>query len=136
MIYTKEIPSTDKELSEKLISEGWKKLKEPSSLGKAMLFSIPFIFINGFISIIISLYLYTPLKEFLASGISIMPFILLSVVLPFILKFLGLLNGYTIFLCLLNAMGSCVDFLTAFLVTIQVPNGSYIINNGFEAYFK
>lgn len=199
----KKIPSTDKELSNKLISEGWTKLKEPSNLGIATLLSVPFMFINGAISIVMAFYLYPPLKEiwngnqdfslsftvnlfsliyvfgifiFMAvheflhacfipnviksdktywgiNGffgfvfttekikkrrfliISIMPFILLSVLLPFILKILGLLNGYTVFLCLINAMGSCVDCLNMCLVLIQVPNGSVIINNGFETYF-
>ncbi|HZK54807.1 MAG TPA: DUF3267 domain-containing protein [Desulfosporosinus sp.] len=68
--------------------------------------------------------------------ISIMPFIILSVILPFILNSLGLLNGYTILLCLINATGSCVDCLNMCLVAIQIPNGSYIVNNGFETYFK
>ena len=65
-----------------------------------------------------------------------MPFILLSVLLPFILNSLGWLNGYTVFLCLINAMGSCVDILNMCLVMIQVPKSSYIVNNGFETYFK
>lgn len=89
--------------------------------------------INGFFG-----FVYT--SEIMRKGrfliISIMPFILLSVVLPFVLSILGWLNGYTIFLCLINAIGSCVDCLNICLVTIQVPNGSYIVNNGFETYFK
>jgi MFS family permease len=204
MRYLKKIPSTDKELSTKLISEGWTKLKEPSNLGIAILLSIPFMFINGVISIAISFYLYPPLKQLFNSGhdfgvtvtvnlftliyvviifmfmtiheflhacfipnvfksdkvywginsfcgfvyttekikksrfliISIMPFILLSVILPFIINFLGWLNWFTIFLCLLNAMGSCVDCLNMCIVAIQVPKSSYIVNNGFETYFK
>ncbi|ALB45574.1 DUF3267 domain-containing protein [Clostridium beijerinckii] len=205
MRYLKKIPSADKEVSIKLISEGWTKLKEPSNLGIAMLLSVPFMLINGIISIAISYYLYPQLKEIFSSSghgfsinftvnlftliyivaififmtiheflhacfipnvfkssqiywgingffgfvyttekvkknrfliISIMPFILLSVVLPFILNFFGWLNGFTIFLCLLNAMGSCVDCLNICLVAIQVPKGSYIVNNGFETYFK
>ena len=204
MRYVKKIPSTNEELSNKLILEGWTKLKEPSNLGIATLLSAPFIFINGAISMVILLYLYPPLKEFLNSQqgfslsfevnlftliyfvsifvfmaiheffhacfipnilksdriywginalygfvytteeirkgrfiiISIMPFILLSVILPLILNVLGWLNGYTILLCLINAMGSCVDCLNICLVLIQVPNSSYIVNNGVETYFK
>lgn len=204
MRYLKKIPSTDKELGIKLISEGWTKLKEPSNLGIATLLSVPFMFINGIISMSISYYLYPPLKELFSSEhgfnitftinlytfiygfiiflfmtiheffhacfipnvfkstqiywgingffgfvyttqkipknrfliISIMPFILLSVVFQFIINFLGLLNGFTIFLCLINAMGSCVDCLNICLVAIQVPKGSYIVNNGAETYFK
>ncbi|AKA67843.1 DUF3267 domain-containing protein [Clostridium scatologenes] len=204
MKYSKKIPSTDKELSSKLISEGWVKIKEPSNLGIATLLSIPFMFINGIVSMGIFYYLYPPFKELFFNQhefsitfkinlftlvyvaiifmfmtihefihaffipnvfksdktywginalcgfvyttekikrnrfliISIMPFILLSVILPFIISFLGWLNGFIIFLCLINAMGSCVDCLNICLVAIQVPRGSYIVNNGFETYFK
>ncbi|MCB2293402.1 DUF3267 domain-containing protein [Clostridium algoriphilum] len=68
--------------------------------------------------------------------ISIMPFFILSIILPFILKMLGILNGYTILLCLINAMGSCVDIFNICLVIKQIPNGANIINNGFETYHK
>jgi len=204
MKYVKKIPPTDKELSNKLLLYGWKKLKEPSNLLTATLLSIPFMFINGFISMAIAFYLYPPLKEVLISKkefsitftvdlftliyvviilvfmviheflhacfipnmlksdktfwginglcgfvcttekikknrflvISIMPLILVSVILPFILNILGLLNGLTIFLCLINAMGSCVDCLNICIVATQVPSGAYIVNNGFETYFK
>jgi len=205
MKYAKKIPSVDKELSDKLILDGWIKIKEPSNLGTATLLSVPFMFINGAISMAIAFYLYPPLKEFFNSNkqgfsisisadlftmiyeivvillfmvlheflhacfipnvlrsdktywgingfcgfvfttekikkgrfviISIMPFILLSVILPFILNSLGLLNAYTIILCLINSMGSCVDFLNICLVAIQIPNGSYIVNNGFETFY-
>ncbi|MDD2211723.1 MAG: DUF3267 domain-containing protein [Clostridia bacterium] len=202
MKYAKKIPSTDKELSHKLLSGGWKKLKEPSSLGMAILLSVPFMFINGIISMVIAYYLYSPLREFIDSNsfsftvnlftlliyiiiifvfmaiheflhacfipnvlksdktywgingffgfvyttetikkgrfliVSIMPFMLVSVIVPFILNILGWLNGYTILLCLINAVGSCVDCLYMCLVAIQVPRGSYIVNNGSETYFK
>lgn len=204
MIYVKKIPSTNKDLRDKLLSSGWTKLKEPSNLSIATLLSIPFMFINGIISITIAFYLHAPLKEFFSNNhnfnitfklnlftflyviiifmfmtlhefthacfipnilksnkiywgingflgfvyttekikksrfliISIMPFILLSLILPFILNVLGLLNWFTIFLCLINAMGSCVDCLNICIIVMQVPNGSYIINNGFETYFK
>lgn len=69
MKFIKKIPSADQELTEKLLAEGWKKLKEPSNVGMA---------ISRFIII------------------SLMPFILLSVVLPFILNALGWLNACTI----------------------------------------
>ena len=67
--------------------------------------------------------------------ISAAPFVLLSVILPFILRLFGLLNGYTVFLCVINALGSCVDFLNIILVAFQVPTGRTIINNGFETYY-
>lgn len=204
MRYAKKIQSTDKELRDKLLSNGWTKLKEPSDLRTATLLSVPFMFINGIIFMVIAFYLYPSLKEFFNSKngfsinltvnlstliyvviifvfmtiheflhacfipnvlksdktywginglfgfvyttekikksrfliISIMPFILLSIILPFILNILGLLNWFTIFLCLINAMGSCVDCLNMCIVGMQVPSGSYIVNNGFETYFK
>lgn len=49
MKYIKKIPSIDRDLSDVLISRGWKKIKEPSNLKLAILFSIPFMFINSII---------------------------------------------------------------------------------------
>ena len=68
MRYIKKIPPTDEELSNKLISEGWRKLKEPSNLVIATLLSVPFMFINGGIYLLIVFYLYNPLKELFFSG--------------------------------------------------------------------
>lgn len=67
--------------------------------------------------------------------ISIMPFILLSILLPFILNLFGWLNPYTIIICLINAAGSSVDSLNIFLVITQVPNRSKTIMNGMETYY-
>ncbi len=204
MKYIKKIPPTNKELSKKLVSDGWKKLKEPSNLPASILLSLPFMFLNGFISIAIAYFLYPPLRElpnnnrgfsfsftlniftlvyfviiivfmviheflhaliipdvlrsdkvfwgfnglygFVCTNekikksrfifISIIPFVVLSIILPFILSILGLFNGFTVFLCLINALGSSVDLLNMLLVAIQVPNGSYIVNNGFETYYN
>lgn len=204
MRYIKKILDTDKELSEKLIIEGWKKIKEPSNLSRTILLSAPFMLINGIFTFYIIFNLYPPLKEFLSSKhgfsitftislytliyaflvimfmaiheflhacfipnvlksdktywgidgfcgfvcttekikknryliICIMPLLLLSVILPFILNIFGWLNWFTIFLCIINAMGSCVDCLNMCIVAIQIPSGSYIVNNGFETYYK
>ena len=204
MKYVKKMPQTDKQLSSELISDGWSKLKEPSSLSMATLMSLPFMIINTVIYMVLIYFLYPPLREVLTSSevdiifsidiialvlllsaslvlmiihefihalfipnvlksdktfwginglygfvfstekfkkgrfiiISIMPFILLSIILPIILSYMGLLNVYTIALCLINAAGSCVDMLNIFLIARQVPNNSLIINNGFETYFK
>ncbi|GAA0741420.1 DUF3267 domain-containing protein [Clostridium oceanicum] len=206
MKYIRRIPPSDKAVRDKLISEGWERLKEPTSLGKAILLSIPFMIINSIIFMSIIFYIYPPFKEFLhnsndglriafhvnlfplvmyiigtfvfvsiheflhacfipnglksdkvywgisgAAGfvyttekikkgrfliICIVPFIVLSVILPFILKALGWLNGYTIFLCLMNAAGASVDLLNICIISVQVPKNSYIINNGFETYYK
>ena len=202
MKYAKKIPPTDKTLSEKLLSTGWKKLKEPSNLAITTLLSIPFMLINGVIEILILYTLYEPFQtlvkgsnfsfefridlwtlfyflgviifmiihEFLHACfipgvlssdktywginvffgfvfthekivkerfllISIMPFFLLSIILPFVLKGLGVLNWYTVFLCFINAMGSCVDIFNICLIMRQVPSGATIMNNGFETFF-
>lgn len=204
MKYIKKIPPTDSDLSNMLISTGWKKIKEPSNLNEAIFKSIPFMIINGIIFMVIAYCIYPPIEEFINSKnslsitlninimtliyiaitflfmtihefihacfipnflksdktywginilfgfvcttekikksryiiISIMPFILLSIIFPLILSTFGLLNEFILFLCLLNAMGSCVDCLNIWNILRQAPNGSYIINNGVETYYK
>lgn len=204
MKYIRKIPAADKEISSKLIADGWTRLKEPSNLGMATLMSIPFMITNGIIFVTIVYYLYPPLREFfnlenefsvvftinwgallyvflfyifmmiheflhacfipkfLTSDnvywgitafngfvyttervkrdrfliVSIMPFIILSILVPFILNIFGLFNWFTVFLCFSNALGSCVDILNICLVVAQVPREASIINNGFETYFK
>lgn len=201
MKYSKFIPKSDNELSAKLLSDGWNKLKEPKNLLITIFLSIPFMLINGAVTLLVMFWLYPPLQNLLlirqinftlnlfaiilfallafiflcahefchacfipnfiksektfwgltANGgfvsttekitkgrfivISIMPFSLLSIVLPIILSTVGWLNWFVIFLCIVNAMGSSVDFLNALLILSQVPNGAYVINNGFETYF-
>lgn len=77
-----------------------------------------------------------PIKKRRYIIISFMPCILLSIILPILLDMVQLLNGYMAFLCVLNAMGSCVDFLNVVLIVFQVPNNAVIINNGFETYYS
>ncbi len=83
-------------------------------------------------------FVYTtqPIKKGRFIVISFMPLVLLSFALPFALHLLGWLNGYTTFLCCLNALGSCVDVLNIGLVAVQVPNGYTLINNGYDTYYK
>lgn len=77
-----------------------------------------------------------PIKKGRYIIISVMPFILLSLVPLYLLNIFGFLNWYTVGLCLINAAGSCVDFLNAILIAFQVKCGHTIINNGFETYHK
>ena len=77
-----------------------------------------------------------PIKKCRFQVISCMPFILLSIVMLSGLKICGYLNGYTFSLCLINAAGSCVDFLNIILIGVQVKRGSTIISNGFETYYR
>lgn len=204
MKYTKYLPKTDKNLSNQLLTDGWKKIKEPSNLTLATLISIPFMLFCSIIFLglifyinpdyknffkfsdsisftikinlktflfLVGIYSFTLLHELIHAVfipnalksdkvyfgvrllygfvytnekiskfsfiiVSIMPFIILSIIFPILLNTFGLLNNYILFLCLLNALGSSVDFLNIFLILTQVPNKSYLITNGFETYFK
>lgn len=77
-----------------------------------------------------------PTKKWRFLIISFMPFFLLSIVALWVFNIWGILNGYTLLLCLINAMGSCVDFLNIVIILFQVKRGSTIINNGFETYYN
>ncbi|PHV72325.1 hypothetical protein CS063_02285 [Sporanaerobium hydrogeniformans] len=202
MKYVRKLPATDRQLSNQLIENGWKKIKEPRNFSLAVLFSLPFSYLLGSIILWLAYLLKPTLFEFLISDvlsisfsidfkmllyilfvfvymlihelihavfipnftkskkiffglnglfgfvfttepikkerflvISIMPFFLLSLVPVFLLNLLGFLNWYTLGLCLINAVGSCVDFLNMFLIAFQVKSGHTIINNGFETYY-
>lgn len=209
MKFVKKIPDADKKLSDKLISEGWEKIREPKNLFVTILISIPLMFINAVISILIinqfsnwwknvanmwtsivdnssfnitistssivffvaAVFILLIVHEWLhmifipnfiksdktcwgitLNGgfvattekivknrfiiISAVPFILLSVVLPIILGICGLLNNFIVFIIIINAAASSVDVINIILISVQVPRNSYIINNGFETYFK
>lgn len=83
-------------------------------------------------------FVYTKekIKKYRFLIISVMPYIVLSFVFPIVLNSLGVLNGFMCLLCLINASGSCVDLLNIVLIGMQVPKDSYIVNSGFETYFK
>lgn len=89
--------------------------------------------INGLFGFV---YTTEPIKKGRFLIISVMPFILLSLAPLYLLNIFSLLNWYTLGLCVINAAGSCVDFLNIFLVAFQVKNGHTIINNGFETFYK
>ena len=88
--------------------------------------------INGFFAFVYTTEVITKTR-FLV--ISIMPFLMLSIIFPLILSTLNLLNGWVLMLCLLNAMGSCVDCLNMLLVVNQVPKGASIVSSGIETYY-
>lgn len=83
-------------------------------------------------------FVYTtePINKMRFQIISCMPFILLSIAALLLFTLTGYLNGYTLALCLINAAGSCVDFLNMILIATQVKKGCTIINNGFETYYR
>lgn len=202
MKFVKKIPPTDRELSASLVSDGWKKIKEPSSLFSAILCSIPFMVVNGIATYLVIKHFYDPIKTIIGSQsisleinildmlaglaiffllllvheflhalfipnfiysdqtywglsinggfvsttqkltktefiiISIVPFIFISFILPVILGLLGLMNGFIFFLAIFNAMASSVDILSLILILFQIPKKGFIINNGFETYYR
>lgn len=203
MRYVKKLPQTDSALSQTLLAEGWKKLKEPSNLLTATLLSLPLsvllvgvilflaylldpnlfslleggtlrlefridlrlalflvvlwgymflhemihaVFIPNFIrsentvwglnGVFGFVFTTEPICKARFLMISCMPFVLLSVAALFFFYSIHILNGYTLALCVINAAGSCVDFLNIILVGVQVRRRATIINNGFETFYK
>ncbi|MFI3238868.1 MAG: DUF3267 domain-containing protein, partial [Lachnospiraceae bacterium] len=90
----------------------------------------------GFNGIFGFIYTQEPMKKGRFIVVSCMPFIVLSLVALPVSYLLGLLNGYTFLLFLINAGGSCVDFLNIVLIFFQVKRNRSIINNGFETYYS
>ncbi|KMZ44573.1 MULTISPECIES: DUF3267 domain-containing protein [Bacillales] len=68
--------------------------------------------------------------------ITVAPFILISVMLPFLLGFWGLFTTVLKFMILINAIASSVDMLNLFLVMKQVPKQASLISNGQKTYWK
>ena len=68
--------------------------------------------------------------------ITIAPFAIITILITALLGLSDFAGSFVIFLLFLNALASSVDMLNAFIIAIQVPNGSVIIGNGFETYFK
>ncbi len=204
MKYVRALPSADPAQTMLLLNNGWKKLKEPKNLQRAILLSLPLMFLNGALTLLFVYALHAPLRQLLHSEeglflrlhigptlvlfllglyvlalvhellhaslipnarrsektfwgikplygfvvteeelskgrfilLSLFPLLVLSFLLPLVLHLLGLLNGYTILLCLCNATGSGVDCLNAILVAKQVPHGGRLQNNGPETYYR
>ncbi len=55
MKYTKKMPKTDRELSEQLHKDGWKKIKGPKGMVSTIFASIPFMLIGIAISYVVAL---------------------------------------------------------------------------------
>lgn len=53
MKYARKLPKGSREREKELLSNGWKKLKEPNSLIKIILSSIPFMILNAIITILL-----------------------------------------------------------------------------------
>lgn len=89
--------------------------------------------LNGFFGFVYSEEILTKSRFML---ISIMPLILLSFVLPFLLRLLGIYGGYFMLLFMINAAGACVDIFNMLLVAFQVPQGGYVVGNGPATYYR
>ena len=68
--------------------------------------------------------------------ITIMPFVVISLIMPLILGILSLLSPLVLILIIINSMASSVDVLTFITIVTQVPNGSYLTSNGLRTYWK
>ena len=68
--------------------------------------------------------------------ITIAPFMVISILFPFILGVFGLLTPTLKFLIILNAMGSSIDILNLLLIIKQVPKHAILKNNGTNTYWK
>jgi len=67
MKFVGKIPPSDEKLSEKLVADGWTKIKEPKNLFTAILASIPFMIINGILAIFITIQFYNPIANIIAN---------------------------------------------------------------------
>jgi len=67
MKFVKKIPLTDSQLSKELMSLGWSKIKEPKNLMMTILLSVPIMFLNGIISILIMVPFDNPFASILAN---------------------------------------------------------------------
>ena len=76
------------------------------------------------------------MSKFRMMTVLIAPLALLSFILPVFLNMLGLMNGFTVFLCIVNAGGSYLDVFFIILILFRIPNGSIVKNNGVVTFYK
>lgn len=200
MKISRKYPIFDESVERELLTKSWIALREPKNVWSSILLSLPFMFLNGWITIsIVTLFSPLTLKEFGISDnsveinfnliyvgalwllvviheilhlvfipnfhkskityiglswfggfviteekmskirfliISIAPYLLLSILLPLVLGWLGLLSTPIKILVLLNSLASSVDILVFFLVLFQVPKHAVIVNGGPRTYWK
>lgn len=76
------------------------------------------------------------MSKFRMMTVLIAPLVLLSFILPVFLNMLGIMNGFTVFLCIVNAGGSYLDVFFIILILFRIPNGSIVKNNGVVTFYK
>lgn len=67
--------------------------------------------------------------------ITILPFIMLSFVLPFIMTLMGFDPIIILTLSIINSAGSSVDVLSFILLLLQIPKNGVIKNNGMSTFY-
>lgn len=67
--------------------------------------------------------------------ITILPFILLSFVIPLLMTILKINPKVILTLAIINSAGSSIDVLSFFLILFQIPKGSSIKNNGIKTFY-
>ncbi|MDO3680348.1 DUF3267 domain-containing protein [Paenibacillus ehimensis] len=68
--------------------------------------------------------------------ITLLPFVVISIILPALLGLLGALSPFMLFLIVLNSLSSSLDILNWMLIWIQVPSQAVIVCNGSKTYWK
>lgn len=78
------------------------------------------------------------LSKFRFILITIAPFIVISIILPLVFHFVGILTSTIKTIILLNSMASCVDIFTFIILLFQTPMTKkvFLINNGTKTYWK
>lgn len=68
--------------------------------------------------------------------ILLMPFGIISLLMPILFGIFNLINWVLIFLIMFNALICSTDILECYLIVIQVPSNSYIIRTKRATYYK
>ena len=63
MRYIRKIPPANRAFCDKLVQDGWNRLKEPASLGAAVVCSLPFAIFAFAAELVLIYFLYTPFRE-------------------------------------------------------------------------
>lgn len=68
--------------------------------------------------------------------VTVAPFVIISIITPFLLSMFDLLTPTLKFLILLNSLASSVDILNFILILVQVPKRAKLVSNGTKTYWK
>ena len=68
--------------------------------------------------------------------VSLAPTVILSIILPIVLKLFGVLNNFWNLLCIFHIAGACVDILNICLIMWQIPKNGKLLNNGIKTFYR